>query len=71
MKIIELPKILGTLFIVETSPTKTLTDYVSHGIGRWLTENNIQYTYTHVSLYEDEYFIRDEAGIMAFKLRWM
>ena len=68
MKIIELPKTLGTLFIVEPTWEE---DEEWPDIGAWLKENNIQYTYTHVSLYEDEYFIRDEAGIMAFKLRWI
>ncbi len=66
MKITEEQTSYGTLFIVEHKPTEQ-----RQGVTIWLRQNDIQHIYDHRTNYMDHYFIRDEAGIMAFKLRWM
>lgn len=59
---------LGTLFIVNYDHEDGDNAF---DIDRWLKENNIQYIFTFKRLGEYHYFIRNEASIMAFKLRWM
>ena len=66
MKIIEERLPFGTRFIVVIKPGE---DWLN--IGTWLKQNDISFIFEHQSVYEDHFFIRDEAGIMAFKLRWI
>ena len=58
---------LGTLFIVN----RNIDDDETHNISEWMWQNNIQHIFDYPCLGEFHYFIRDEASIMAFKLRWM
>ena len=66
MKITEQRLSYGTLFIVEIESYRAHPD-----ITKWLKQNDIQHIYKHTSVLMDYYFIRDEAGIMAFKLMWL
>ena len=59
---------LGTLFIVNYD-YKDGDNIVN--IDEWLKDNNIQHIFEYKRIGEYRYFIRDEASIMAFKLRWM
>ncbi len=65
MKIKEIQKKLGTLFIVEG----IVEDF--NNISRWLHQNDIQCIRVQAKYYEFRIFIRDETSIMAFKLRWL
>ena len=69
MEITENITTFGTTFMVKYNVNNIDSEFPS--ISFWLCQNNIQFIYDHPRVLEHHYYIKDEAGIMAFKLRWL